>query len=33
MGQDNRAIAQELGFSEPEIDAMQRDGVLYAEVQ
>jgi crotonobetainyl-CoA:carnitine CoA-transferase CaiB-like acyl-CoA transferase len=33
MGQDNRAIAQELGFSAPEIDAMERDGVLYAEVQ
>jgi crotonobetainyl-CoA:carnitine CoA-transferase CaiB-like acyl-CoA transferase len=33
IGQDNRAIAQSLGFSTPEIDAMQRDGVLYSQEQ
>ena len=33
MGQDNRSIAQELGFSAAEIDAMERDGVLYAEMK
>jgi crotonobetainyl-CoA:carnitine CoA-transferase CaiB-like acyl-CoA transferase len=31
LGQDNRSIAEELGFSASEIDAMERDGVLYAE--
>jgi len=31
MGQHNREIAAKLGFSAPEIDAMERDGVLHAE--
>ena len=31
MGQHNREIAANLGFSAPEIDAMERDGVLHAE--
>jgi crotonobetainyl-CoA:carnitine CoA-transferase CaiB-like acyl-CoA transferase len=31
LGQHNREIAGELGFSAAEIDAMVRDGVLYAE--
>jgi crotonobetainyl-CoA:carnitine CoA-transferase CaiB-like acyl-CoA transferase len=31
MGQHNRNIAASLGFSVAEIDAMERDGVLYAE--
>jgi crotonobetainyl-CoA:carnitine CoA-transferase CaiB-like acyl-CoA transferase len=31
MGQHNRAIAAELGFSNQEIDAMVKDGVLHAE--
>ena len=31
MGQHNREIATRLGFSAPEIDAMERDGVLHAE--
>lgn len=30
LGQDNAAIAAELGFAEQEIAAMQTDGVLYA---
>jgi len=32
MGQDNREIAQSLGMSADEIDAMVRDGVLYSSV-
>jgi crotonobetainyl-CoA:carnitine CoA-transferase CaiB-like acyl-CoA transferase len=32
MGQHNRAIAESLGFSADEVTAMQKDGVLYAEV-
>ena len=32
LGQHNREIAAEAGFSKTEIDAMVRDGVLYAEV-
>jgi crotonobetainyl-CoA:carnitine CoA-transferase CaiB-like acyl-CoA transferase len=31
MGQHNRPIAAGLGYSTSEIDAMERDGVLYAE--
>ena len=31
MGQDNRAIAGELGFSAAEIDRMESEGVLYSE--
>jgi crotonobetainyl-CoA:carnitine CoA-transferase CaiB-like acyl-CoA transferase len=31
MGQHNRAIAADLGYSPEEIDALVRDGVLYAE--
>jgi crotonobetainyl-CoA:carnitine CoA-transferase CaiB-like acyl-CoA transferase len=31
MGQHNREIAESVGFSASEIDAMERDGVLYAE--
>lgn len=31
LGQHNRVIAQRLGYSSTEIDAMVRDGVLYAE--
>ena len=31
MGQHNREIAAKLGYSAGEIDAMVRDGVLYAE--
>ena len=31
LGQHNRAIAASLGYSEADIDAMTRDGVLYAE--
>ena len=31
LGQHNREIAQELGFSAAEIEAMEKDGVLYAE--
>ena len=31
MGQHNRAIASDLGYSPDEIDALVRDGVLYAE--
>ena len=31
MGQHNRSIAENLGYSESEIDAMVNDGVLYAE--
>jgi crotonobetainyl-CoA:carnitine CoA-transferase CaiB-like acyl-CoA transferase len=31
LGQDNRRIAASLGFSDEAIDAMARDGVLYAE--
>jgi crotonobetainyl-CoA:carnitine CoA-transferase CaiB-like acyl-CoA transferase len=31
LGQHNREIASELGFSAAEIDAMVKDGVLYAE--
>jgi len=31
MGQHNRHIASTLGYSEGEIDAMVKDGVLYAE--
>ena len=31
MGQDNRAIAEALGFSALEIDAMEREGVLYSQ--
>ncbi len=32
MGQHNRDIAASLGFSADDIDVMERDGVLYAEV-
>jgi crotonobetainyl-CoA:carnitine CoA-transferase CaiB-like acyl-CoA transferase len=32
LGEDNRRIAASLGFSKESIDAMARDGVLYAEV-
>jgi crotonobetainyl-CoA:carnitine CoA-transferase CaiB-like acyl-CoA transferase len=31
LGQHNREIARELGFSATEIEAMEKDGVLYAE--
>jgi crotonobetainyl-CoA:carnitine CoA-transferase CaiB-like acyl-CoA transferase len=31
LGQHNREIAAKLGYKQPEIDAMVRDGVLYAE--
>ena len=31
LGQHNREIAAKLGYSAGEIDAMVRDGVLYAE--
>jgi crotonobetainyl-CoA:carnitine CoA-transferase CaiB-like acyl-CoA transferase len=31
LGQHNRHVATELGFSPGEIDALERDGVLYAE--
>ena len=31
LGQHNRQIAARLGYSPAEIDAMVRDGVLYAE--
>jgi crotonobetainyl-CoA:carnitine CoA-transferase CaiB-like acyl-CoA transferase len=31
LGQHNREIAAKLGYTQPEIDAMVRDGVLYAE--
>ncbi|HEX8011708.1 MAG TPA: CoA transferase [Casimicrobiaceae bacterium] len=31
LGQHNREIARELGFSAAEIEAMEKDGVLYAE--
>jgi len=31
LGQHNREIAAKLGFSQAEIDAMVKDGVLYAE--
>jgi crotonobetainyl-CoA:carnitine CoA-transferase CaiB-like acyl-CoA transferase len=31
MGQHNREIAESVGFNASEIDAMERDGVLYAE--
>ena len=31
LGQHNRGVAAELGFSGLEIDALVRDGVLYAE--
>ena len=31
LGQHNRAIAASLGYSEADIDAMTRDGVLYSE--
>lgn len=31
MGQHNRRIATDLGYSTAEIDALVRDGVLYAE--
>ena len=31
LGQHNREIASELGFGAADIDAMVRDGVLYAE--
>ena len=31
MGQHNRAIAERLGYSQADIDAMVKDGVLYAE--
>ncbi len=31
MGQHNRAIAEALGYTPDEVDAMVRDGVLYAE--
>ena len=31
MGQHNRDIAAKLGYSKDEIDAMVKDGVLYAE--
>ena len=31
LGQHNREVALQLGFAAAEIDAMERDGVLYAE--
>jgi crotonobetainyl-CoA:carnitine CoA-transferase CaiB-like acyl-CoA transferase len=31
LGQHNREIAATVGYTQPEIDAMVRDGVLYAE--
>jgi hypothetical protein len=31
MGQHNRDIAEELGYAPGEVDAMVREGVLYAE--
>jgi crotonobetainyl-CoA:carnitine CoA-transferase CaiB-like acyl-CoA transferase len=31
LGQHNREVAGQLGFGDAEIDAMERDGVLYAE--
>mgnify|MGYP003521033692 FL=1 len=31
LGQHNREVATQLGLSSGEIDAMERDGVLYAE--
>jgi crotonobetainyl-CoA:carnitine CoA-transferase CaiB-like acyl-CoA transferase len=31
LGQHNREVAAELGFSKTDIDALVRDGVLYAE--
>jgi hypothetical protein len=31
MGQHNRDIASQLGYAPHEVDAMVRDGVLYAE--
>jgi len=31
LGQHNRAIAARLGYAEADIEAMVRDGVLYAE--
>jgi crotonobetainyl-CoA:carnitine CoA-transferase CaiB-like acyl-CoA transferase len=31
LGQHNREIANRLGYSSAQIDAMVRDGVLYAE--
>jgi crotonobetainyl-CoA:carnitine CoA-transferase CaiB-like acyl-CoA transferase len=31
LGQHNRDIASKLGYSQAEIDALVRDGVLYAE--
>ena len=31
MGQHNRLIAEELGYTQQEVAAMERDGVLYAE--
>ena len=31
LGQHNREIAERLGYGEAEVDAMVRDGVLYAE--
>jgi crotonobetainyl-CoA:carnitine CoA-transferase CaiB-like acyl-CoA transferase len=31
LGQHNHEVASELGFSTTDIDAMVRDGVLYAE--
>jgi crotonobetainyl-CoA:carnitine CoA-transferase CaiB-like acyl-CoA transferase len=31
LGQHNREVAAELGFSAAEIDSMARDGVLYSE--
>jgi crotonobetainyl-CoA:carnitine CoA-transferase CaiB-like acyl-CoA transferase len=31
MGQHNRSIAASLGYAESDIDAMQREGVLFAE--
>ena len=30
LGQHNAEVAQSLGFSAADIDAMQRDGVLYS---
>ncbi|WP_431094376.1 CaiB/BaiF CoA transferase family protein [Polaromonas aquatica] len=33
MGQHNREIAASVGYSAADIEAMERDGVLYAEVQ
>jgi crotonobetainyl-CoA:carnitine CoA-transferase CaiB-like acyl-CoA transferase len=33
MGQHNREIAENVGFSAAEIDAMERDGVLFAETR